>query len=73
MMTAPDIPTVAEAGVANYRALSWAGIFAPAKTPPQIVARINEEVMRVLQRPDVRESLLKGGIEPAPAMRLRKT
>jgi tripartite-type tricarboxylate transporter receptor subunit TctC len=68
MITAPDIPTVAEAGVTNYRALSWAGLFAPAKTPPHIVARLNEEAMRALQRPEVREAFLKGGLEPATPM-----
>jgi tripartite-type tricarboxylate transporter receptor subunit TctC len=68
MMTAPEIPTVAEAGVANYRSLSWAGLFAPAKTPPQVIARLNEEAMRALQRPEVREAFLKGGLEPAAPM-----
>jgi tripartite-type tricarboxylate transporter receptor subunit TctC len=38
----PDVPTVAEAGVAGYSAESWYGLFAPAKTPPEIIDRLNK-------------------------------
>jgi tripartite-type tricarboxylate transporter receptor subunit TctC len=71
-MTAPEIPTVAEAGVPGFRAVAWVGMFAPAKTSPQIVARLNQEVMRALQRPDVREVFLKAGVEPAAPMSSEK-
>jgi tripartite-type tricarboxylate transporter receptor subunit TctC len=71
-MTAPEIPTVAESGVPGFRAIAWVGMFAPAKTPPQIVARLNKEVMQTLQRADVREIFLKAGVEPAAPMSSEK-
>jgi tripartite-type tricarboxylate transporter receptor subunit TctC len=72
MVTAPDIPTVAQAGVDNYRALSWAGLFAPAALPAPILARLNEEVARALQHPDVIDAFLKAGVETAAPMSAEK-
>lgn len=57
----PDTPTVAEAGIKGIDTGIWLGLFAPAGTPPAIVARINAEVNRVLQLPDVREKIAYGG------------
>ena len=54
---APDIPTVAESGVPGFSAATWLGIVAPAGTPPAVVARLNDELNRVLALPDVREKL----------------
>ena len=54
---APDIPTVAESGVSGFSAATWLGIVAPAGTPPAVVARLNDELNRVLALPDVREKL----------------
>lgn len=51
----PDIPTIAEGGVPGYQAVIWTGMFAPAKTPRPIIARLHKEVVRILQRPDFRE------------------
>ena len=60
----PNLPTMAEAGVAGYEAVSWNGIAAPAGTPKDIVARIQGEIARVLQLPDIKERFFKDGIEP---------
>src|SRR3990167_5369179 len=64
--TAPDLPTVAESGVPGYGADGWIGMFAPAGTPPNIIARLNAEVARSLALPEVRQALGKAGLEPAP-------
>jgi tripartite-type tricarboxylate transporter receptor subunit TctC len=53
----PNVPTVAESGVAGFEATAWWGILAPAKTPPAIVARMNEELAKVLRDPAIRERL----------------
>jgi tripartite-type tricarboxylate transporter receptor subunit TctC len=63
-LAAPDLPTMAEAGVPGYEAANWFGTMVPAKTPPAIVARLSQELARVLKLPDVRERLLSQGIEP---------
>jgi len=62
---APDLPTVAEAGVPGYEASAWFGLFAPAGTPPEIVSRISAETQRVLKLPDVNERLAGLGAQPA--------
>jgi len=59
---APEIPTVAEAlNIPDYEVDSWYAMFAPAKTPPAIVARMQREVARVIQLPDVKQKLLEQG------------
>lgn len=62
--TAPDVPTLAETGVPGYETSGWFGIVAPARTSDAIVARINSELIKVMNMPEVRERLLKIGIEP---------
>jgi tripartite-type tricarboxylate transporter receptor subunit TctC len=63
----PDLPTIAEAGVPGFDATTWHGLFAPAGTPQEIVNRLNTEVNRILQMPDVLKLLesmgadIKGG------------
>ena len=57
----PNTPTLIEAGVNVVDAAHWLGLFAPAGTPPAIVARLNAEVNKVLQMPDVREKIADGG------------
>lgn len=64
---APDIPTVAEAGLKGVEPNLWYGMLAPAATPPNIIRKINSDVATALNLADVRESLLKQGIEPAPS------
>ena len=60
----PSLPTMMEAGVAGYEAVSWNGITAPAATPREIVLRIQQEVARIVQLPDIKERFFKDGIEP---------
>ena len=60
----PEVPTMAESGLAGFEVSSWYGLFAPAKTPKPIVERIQREVAAVLQLPEIRERYLKGGFEP---------
>jgi tripartite-type tricarboxylate transporter receptor subunit TctC len=54
---APDLPTVAESGIPGFEIATWLGMAAPAATPPAVVARLNAEVLRVLQQPDVQQRL----------------
>ena len=49
----PELPTVAESGVPGYEVVAWFGMFAPARTPPEIIARLNAEAKRALQSPEV--------------------
>lgn len=60
----PDVPTIAEAGFANYDADLWMGILAPAGTPPQIVNQLNAAINKVVAMPDVRESYRVQFFEP---------
>jgi tripartite-type tricarboxylate transporter receptor subunit TctC len=60
----PDVPTIAESGVPGYDVQGWFGLFAPAGVPQTLVTRLNREVVRILQDPKVRESLLAQGAEP---------
>jgi tripartite-type tricarboxylate transporter receptor subunit TctC len=59
----PDVPTVAESGVAGYEASAWNGIAAPAKTPRAIVERLNKEVNAALASPEVKQRLQGVGVE----------
>jgi len=61
----PDVPTIAEAGVAGYEMDSWLGIMAPAGTPRPVVDRLNAELNRVLAVPQVREKLAAQGLDVA--------
>ena len=60
----PDLPTITESAIAGYEAVPWIGLVAPAKTPKDIVARLNKEVAAALAAPDVRDQLLLQGAEP---------
>lgn len=62
---APQLPTVAEAGVKGYEATSWFGFFAPAGTPPEVVAKLATETQRILQLQDMKDRLLSLGAQPA--------
>lgn len=61
---APEIPSVAEAGVPGYDANAWFGLFAPAAVPKDIIARLNAETVKGLQTPDMRERLRALGATP---------
>ena len=61
---APGLPTIAAAGnLPGYESAATAGVFAPAGTPEVIVNRVNEELRKVLARPELRERFLKQGVE----------
>ena len=61
---APDVPTLAESGLPGFEVGSWQGVFAPAATPPEIVKRLNAEIVKILNLPDVKEKLVLLGAEP---------
>ncbi len=61
---APEVPTIAEAGLPGFSATTWWGILAPAATPAPIIARIDGEVARILKMPEVRAKLDAQGFEP---------
>lgn len=63
---APDLPTVSEAGVPEFELEVWWGLVGPAKMPPALVKRINEELNAVLAAPEVREVLAKEAATPRP-------
>ena len=63
---APELPTMAEAGVPGFDISTWFGLLAPAGTPPDVIARWNADVTRILNSPDMRERLLAQGAEAAP-------
>ena len=60
----PNVPTVAEAGVPGYEATIWLGVMAPAGTPQPIVDKLNAEIVKVINRPDVKEAWAKQGAVP---------
>ena len=59
----PDLPTVAESGVAGYEASLWYGFVGPARLPPDIVRRLNAEISAVLALPEIRERLASQGVD----------
>jgi tripartite-type tricarboxylate transporter receptor subunit TctC len=63
---APDLPTMAEAGVAGFDISTWFGLLAPAGTPKDVVAKWNADVTRILNSPEMRERLTLLGAEAAP-------
>jgi len=60
----PDIPTISESGVPGYEAYSWVGLVAPAKTPRDIIQKLNGEIADILRQKDVAEKLLGQGAIP---------
>jgi tripartite-type tricarboxylate transporter receptor subunit TctC len=60
----PDLPTMAEAGVPDMEVPVWTAFFAPAKTPPAIIARWQKEVARAVQTPEVKERFAQMGLDP---------
>ena len=59
----PELPTVAESGLPGFEVRSWHGVFLPAATPPEITARLNAEIVKILRLPDVKERLNAQGVE----------
>ena len=62
----PEVPTIAESGYPGYEATNWYAYVAPVKTPKEIVARLQQELVKALSAPDVREQLISHGLEPQP-------
>ncbi len=61
---APELPTIAEAGLAGFVSDSWFGLAAPANIAPEAARKMHAEVADILKRPEVRARLLQAGIEP---------
>lgn len=64
---APDVPSAAEAGIPGMQAKLWFGLFAPARTPPAVVASLNREVVAILRAPQTQETFLKQGVMADPS------
>lgn len=60
----PDVPVMAEAGIKDFEVSAWFGVYAPVKTPPEIVSQLNATISRIINSPEVRKSLLGQGIDP---------
>jgi tripartite-type tricarboxylate transporter receptor subunit TctC len=65
-MSMPAIPTLREAGVPDFSAMSWLAMFAPRGTPDDRVAKLNAEIAKILAMPQVQQVLSAAGLEPAP-------
>ncbi|HEY6241986.1 MAG TPA: tripartite tricarboxylate transporter substrate binding protein [Burkholderiales bacterium] len=63
----PDVPTIAEQGYPGYQATNWYAYVAPAKTPKDVVSRLNREIVKTLRDPETHEQILKQGEEPTPS------
>jgi tripartite-type tricarboxylate transporter receptor subunit TctC len=61
----PDVPTVAESGIPDYRMESWMAAFAPAATPPSVIDRLQSAIAAALHRPETEAFLVRYGLEPA--------
>jgi tripartite-type tricarboxylate transporter receptor subunit TctC len=62
----PEVPTMVEGGVPGYEATAWFGYLAPAGTPREIIDRLNAEIAKALESPDVRDRLAPGGLSELP-------
>jgi tripartite-type tricarboxylate transporter receptor subunit TctC len=61
---APEVPTVVESGYPGFEALAWHGILAPAKTPPAVIKKLNEEIVKALKDPATRDLLANQAMQP---------
>ena len=62
----PDLPTIAESGVAGYESILWFGLLTSSRTPRALIAKLNEDIVRILREPEVRARWLPIGLEPRP-------
>jgi tripartite-type tricarboxylate transporter receptor subunit TctC len=62
----PDVPTIAEAGVPGYESTIWIGMMAPTGTPKPIIDKLNAEIVKAMNRADVKENWAKQGAVPMP-------
>jgi tripartite-type tricarboxylate transporter receptor subunit TctC len=65
LTVAPDIPTIAEAGLPSYEVVGWNGVLAPANTPRPIIDKLNKTILEALKTPEMQKLLSEQGIEPA--------
>jgi len=65
--TLPDVPTIAEQGYPGYQATNWYAYVAPARTPKDVVARLNRDIVRTLSDPATHEAIFNQGEEPTPS------
>jgi tripartite-type tricarboxylate transporter receptor subunit TctC len=63
----PNLPTVAEAGIKDFSVYEWYGVFGPARMPPAMIAKWNQEINKALKAPEVMERLKGFGAEPGPS------
>jgi tripartite-type tricarboxylate transporter receptor subunit TctC len=63
---APDVPTVAESGVPGFDVPVWFGVLAPAGTPREVIQRLNADITKIINSPDVTDKFQKQGVEPKP-------
>ena len=64
---APELPTIAESGLAGFEVKSWNGVVVPTGTPKDIITRLNTEIVRILRDPGLRERFLQQGVELVPS------
>lgn len=64
MKELPDVPTMSESGLKNFSVLEWNGFFAPAGTPPEVVARLQQAIQATMKKPAIQEKLHKLGLTP---------
>lgn len=62
----PELPTISEAGLKGFEANNWYGIVVPAKTPKPIITKLNAEVTKILNMPDIKQFLFNQGLDAAP-------
>lgn len=62
----PEVPTLNETGLPGFEVLAWFGMFAPAATPREVIARLNAEFVKALKDPKISEAMLSRGLEPRP-------
>jgi tripartite-type tricarboxylate transporter receptor subunit TctC len=60
----PDVPTIAEAGLADFEVTTWYGVLAPAGTPRNVISRLNAELGKIMHSPELKEKLAATGTEP---------
>jgi tripartite-type tricarboxylate transporter receptor subunit TctC len=65
LAVAPEIPTIAEAGLADYEVTGWNGVLAPAHTPRPIIDKLNSAIVAALKTPEIEKFLIEQGLEPA--------
>jgi tripartite-type tricarboxylate transporter receptor subunit TctC len=65
LAVAPEIPTIAEAGLSDYEVTGWNGVLAPANTPRPIIDKLNKAIVAALKTPEIEKFLIEQGLEPA--------